>query len=57
MKKKNLKPFFPLGFCFTGVGVVFLSAVNRGLGVAFIGLGIIYMIIGGDVIRKQKKER
>jgi len=56
MKKQkrgiNYKAFFFLGITFTGAGVVFMSAVNAGLGTAFIALGIVYMIIGG--INKDK---
>ena len=54
MVKKNLKPFFPVGICFMGAGVVFLVSVNRGLGIALIGLGIVYMIIGSKYWMKKK---
>lgn len=48
MKKQiNYRAIFFLGITFTGAGVVFISAVNSGLGGAFIGLGVLYMIIGG----------
>jgi len=52
MKKKNkrqpnYRAIFFLGLTFIGAGVVFMSAVNSGLGAAFIGLGALYMIIGG----------
>ena len=55
MKKKNLKPFFPVGICFMGAGVVFLVAINEGVGAALIGLGVLYMILGGNALKKRKK--
>jgi len=45
-KEINYQAFFFMGLTFTGAGVVFLSAVNAGIGTAFIALGIIYMVIG-----------
>ena len=53
MKKKNLRPFFPIGICFTGAGVVFLAAVNKILGAALIGLGVVYMILGSKYWMKK----
>lgn len=48
MKKQiNYQAIFFLGLTFIGAGVVFMAAVNPGLGAAFIGLGALYMIIGG----------
>lgn len=35
-----------MGITFVGAGVVFLSAVNKILGIAFIAIGISNMIIG-----------
>ncbi len=55
MKKKNFKPFFPLGICFIGAGVTFIAAVNRGLGISFIGLGIIWMVLAIKNQDKRKK--
>ena len=48
MKKQNFdyKALFILGISFIGVGVVFLAAVNKAIGIAFIAMSIIYMIIG-----------
>ena len=58
MKKKkeiNYKAIFFLGITFIGAGVVFMSAVNAGLGGAFIGLGVLYMVIGGSKKEKWPK--
>jgi len=49
--KKHKKSFdyrslFILGISFIGVGVVFLTAVNKAIGIAFIAISITYMIIG-----------
>ena len=47
MKKQiNYQAFFAVGIIFFAVGITFTSAVNKGLGAAFITLGIVYMIIG-----------
>ena len=58
MKKKtqiNYQAFFFMGLTFVGTGVVFIAAVNSGLGVAFMGLGIVWMIIGWTNKDKWKK--
>jgi hypothetical protein len=46
MKESKYKAIFFMGISFTAVGVVFLSAVNVALGIAFIAMGIFNMIIG-----------
>ncbi len=46
MKEVNYKAIFFMGISFIGVGVVFMSSVNAGLGAAFIGIGGLNMIIG-----------
>lgn len=51
MKKKD-NVFFTLGISFVGVSIVFIAAVNKAIGMAFMGLGIVYMVIG---IKKSKK--
>ncbi len=45
-KEPDYQNFFTLGIIFVGVGVVFMASVNAGLGGAFIGLGILWMLIG-----------
>jgi hypothetical protein len=55
-KEPNYKAIFFLGITFIGAGVVFISAVNAGLGGAFIGLGALYMIIGGKNRDKWPKK-
>ncbi len=46
-KPTNYQAIFFMGITFVGTGVVFLSAVNKALGAAFIALGLLNMIIGG----------
>ena len=45
-EKLNYNVFLPLGITFMGAGVVFLTAVNPGIGGAMIGMGVIFIIIG-----------
>ncbi|MCP3682868.1 MAG: hypothetical protein GY861_09280 [bacterium] len=57
MKKQiNYQAIFYMGISFVGLGVVFMSAVNAGIGAAFIGLGAMYMIIGGKNKEKWPKK-
>ncbi len=56
MKKQiNYKGLFFTGITFIAVGVVFMTSVNVGLGVAFIGIGGTFMIIGGKNKNKWEK--
>ncbi|MBW2989378.1 hypothetical protein KY358_03610 [Candidatus Woesearchaeota archaeon] len=55
MKETNYKGIFFSGITFVGAGVVFMTSVNVGLGAAFIGIGIMFMIIGGKNKDKWKK--
>jgi hypothetical protein len=55
-KKKNYKAIFFTGITFIGTGVVFMTSVNAGLGAAFIGMGGIFMIIGGKNKNKWPKK-
>ncbi|MCK5624761.1 hypothetical protein KAI04_02885 [Candidatus Pacearchaeota archaeon] len=43
-KKENQDALFSLGTIFVGVGVVFMITLNSALGIAFIALGLIWMI-------------
>ena len=45
-KQINYQAFFYMGISFVGAGVVFMTSVNKVLGIAFIVLGISNMIIG-----------
>ncbi|MFH1307812.1 MAG: hypothetical protein ABIH72_03085 [archaeon] len=57
MKKQiNYQAFFAVGIIFFGVGITFFSSVNKGLGAAFITLGIVYMVIGGKNKNKWPKK-
>ena len=56
MKQTNYKAIFFMGISFVGAGVVFMSAVNPVLGVAFIVIGISNMIIGGKNKEKWPKK-
>ena len=42
----NYQTFFSIGVIWFPVGVVFMFTVNTSLGVTFMGLGIIYLVIG-----------
>ena len=56
MKKQvNYKVFFPVGICFMGTGITFMAAVDKGLGAAFIVLGVVYIIISIKNKNKWKK--
>ena len=46
IKRGDGKALFGVGICFVGVSVVFMTNVNRALGIAFLVLGIVYMIRG-----------
>jgi len=50
--KRDPDTLFILGISLTGVSVVFITAVNKAIGLAFLALGIIYMGIG---IKRSKK--
>ncbi|MFC1786483.1 hypothetical protein ACFLY8_00385 [Halobacteriota archaeon] len=45
-QKINYDAFIPIGVCFMGSGVVFLAAVNPGVGAGLMGVGVAWMIIG-----------
>lgn len=53
-KEPDYRIFFILGFVWIPAGVVFIS-VNMVLGIAFIGIGLIYMAIGLANKHKWKK--
>ena len=60
MKETNYKGIFFSGITLVGTGVVFMASVNVGLGAAFIGVGIMFMILGGknkDKCNEWKDER
>jgi mannitol-specific phosphotransferase system IIBC component len=52
-RKPNYTAFIPIGITFLGTGVVFMTAVNPGVGIGLLGVGIAFLIIG---IRKRKQE-
>jgi len=52
-KEPNYKAFIPIGITFMGAGAALLAAVNPGIGVALIGVGVVFLIIG---IKKTRKE-
>ena len=55
-KEKNYQALFFMGVTFVGVGVVFMSSVNPGLGAAFMAMGGLFMIIGGKKKDKWRKK-
>jgi len=46
MREPNYKVFYILGIIWIPIGIVFMVTINRVLGVAFMGMGITYMMIG-----------
>lgn len=53
-KKTNFREFIPIGVTLIAAGIVFISAVNKEVGVALGIVGIVYLAIG---IRKTKKKK
>jgi len=45
-EKQNYNVFLPLGITFMGAGVVFLLAVNPGIGWTMIGRGVFFVVVG-----------
>ena len=45
-KDIDYKVFYLLGFVWMPIGIVFIIAVNPAIGIAFMGLGISYIVIG-----------
>ena len=46
MREPNYQVFFILGICWMPVGIVFMTAVNTAIGIAFMVLGMAYLAIG-----------
>jgi len=53
-KKTNFREFIPIGVTLIATGIVFISAVNKEIGMALGVVGIVYLSIG---IRKTRKTR
>ena len=53
MKNKNPKALIGAGVAFIGAGVALNAAVNPGVGMGLMGIGIVFLIIG----IKQKREQ
>ena len=51
---KNHQAYLALGPGLIAVGVVFITAVNEAIGLAFISIGIVYTIFGVISHRKKK---
>ncbi len=56
-QEMNYKAIFFSGLSFVGAGVVFLAAVNAGIGASLIGLGCVFMIIRGKNQDKWQKKQ
>jgi hypothetical protein len=52
-KEPNYKAFIPIGITFMGAGVALMAAINPGVGVGLIGVGVVFLIIG---IKKTREE-
>jgi hypothetical protein len=46
MREINYQVFFYLGISWIPIGCVFMIAINPGLGIAFMGMGASYIVIG-----------
>lgn len=55
IKEPDYQAFCSIGFIWISVGVVFMSAVNPALGIAFMALGIVYLAFG--LANKDKWKR
>ena len=55
-KEIDYQAFFAMGISFVGVGVVLTATINAGF-LGFVGLGIIYMILGLSKRDKWKKKQ
>ena len=56
MKEPNYQAFFAIGIIWLPVGVVFMLTINPGLGIAFMGMGVVYLAIGLVNRDKWKKK-
>lgn len=56
VKEINYQSFFTMGIIFVALGVVFSATINPGF-IGFIGLGIVYMIIGWKNKDKTQKNK
>jgi len=45
LKKKDREAYFTLGISLVGVSVVFIAAINKAIGLAFLAMGIMWIII------------
>jgi uncharacterized membrane protein HdeD (DUF308 family) len=56
-KKVNYKAFPYVGIIYIASGTVFLIAVNRAIGIALIALGIIYIVLGANKLKKKLSKK
>jgi hypothetical protein len=59
-KEKDYQAIFFTGITFIALGVVFMNSVNSELGTIFLGVGGLFMIIGGankDKWKETKKKK
>ncbi len=52
----NYKIFFILGLVWIPIGIVYMITINTAIGIAFMGLGVVYIAIGLANKDKWKKE-
>jgi len=46
MREPNYQVFFILGIAWIPIGIVFMVTINLVIGIAFMGMGVSYMVIG-----------
>jgi len=55
MREPNYQVFFILGIAWIPIGIVFMVTINLVIGIAFMGMGVSYMVIGLANRDKWKK--
>ena len=55
MREPNYQVFFFLGTLWITIGIVFMVTINLVIGIAFMGLGLSYMVVGLSNRDKWKK--
>ena len=54
-KEMNYHALFVSGIAFMGAGIVFFTSVNVGVGAGLLGMGMVFMIIGGRNKNKWRR--
>ncbi|MBK5245514.1 MAG: hypothetical protein JJE18_11010 [Eubacteriaceae bacterium] len=52
--KKNYKAYIPIGITFLASGIIFISTVNKAVGIGLLGVGMMWIVIG---LKKRRESR